>query len=663
MKNGIEKILKKIGSLSKGDIVYLLEGSKKGFNVLSLVGNISIDSKIFSTFNKLITRKKIPTLSEIKKSRSFTALKKNDGIKTIYRETIAENKDYTFTLVILAKTKLENSKLLQKKLSSSIKLLNKNLEPGSGETKTKKKEAAETKQTRPGEHEQIFNELTGSIRPVLYSLKPDASVYLYISESVRTLFGYSPEDIYKEKHLISRAIDKENINDFNMFIKKVCGGEGAFIEYKIKDRFGKENWIRQSGTPIFKNGKMVHIVGMMDEVTDEIKTKIKLRNAEERFSLLIDTADDLIFVLNGFGYFSMINKNGANTLGYTPDDMIGHHFLEFIDKEDESKIAMAFNEILNSDKVTTFEAVFLDRYDKRITFEIHAKPLVTENQVSGMISIGRNITDRKSDEQKIRDLNVKLIEANRIISIERERARHKIGVLEEVNKLKGEFISNISHELRTPLASVVGFAETIASDPDLPQETVHEFSSIILSEGKRLAKLINDVLDFSKLESGEDELKLEKIDLVNVINDVVTLYREQIDKKNLVLTKDFSNEEINISADKKRMNQVFANLISNSIKFTNAGGRISIIATDYGREVEIAVTDTGIGIPEKDLPKLFQKFSKILKPGMPITGTGFGLVAVKQIIDLHKGLIRVTSEEDKGTTFIVRLPKQQNNRG
>ena len=97
------------------------------------------------------------------------------------------------------------------------------------------------------------------------------------------------------------------------------------------------------------------------DIDDRRTVFIVTDRTNDRF--LIDTADDLIFVLNGFGYFSMINKNGANTLGYTPDDMIGHHFLEFIDKEDESKIAMAFSEILNSNKVTTFEAVFLDRYD------------------------------------------------------------------------------------------------------------------------------------------------------------------------------------------------------------------------------------------------------------------------------------------------------------
>lgn len=664
MKNGIEKLLNKIGSLSKGSAVYLLESSKKGTNVLSFTGRSIADKKKFAELNKLITRKRAPSLTEIKKSTSFATLAKKSGFINIYRERIFKSKERRIFLVIFTKTKFEDSKSLQKKLVGTIKSVIKNI---SGEhdkiNSGTQKKASPGKNTKHEELEHIFAELAGSIRPVLYSLNPITSEYLFISESVRTLFGYSPEDIYNNKFLISRSIDKDSLNDFNIFMEKLRSGEGASVDYKIKDRFGKENWVRHFGTPIFKSGKIIHIIGMIDEITEEIILKAKLHNTEERFRLLIDTADDLIFVLNGFGYFSMVNKNGANTLGYTPEEMIGRHFLEFIDKEDESKIANAFNEILKSNKVTTFETVFLDRFDKGVTFEIHAKPLITDGEVSGMISIGRNISGRKSDEQKIRELNVKLIEANRIISIERERARHKIGVLEEVNKLKSEFISNISHELRTPLASVVGFAETIASDPDLPKETLVEFSNIILSEGKRLAKLINDVLDFSKLESGEEEIKFEEVDVVSTLNNVADLFQEQINKKNLVLTKEFSHESVIISADNKRLNQIFTNLISNSIKFTNPGGRISLIVSDYGKEVEFAVTDTGIGIPEKDLPKLFQKFTKIQRPGVSITGTGFGLVAVKQIVDMHKGLIRVKSQEEKGTTFIIRLPKQQYNRG
>ena len=505
--------------------------------------------------------------------------------------------------------------------------------------------------------EQLLKESIGSIQAVLYSTSADGSEYYFITDAVRQLFGFTPEEIYENKFLILRTIAKEHFGTFKKFIEKIRAGESSIVEYKMKDRFGKEHWVKHSGVPILRGGKVIRIVGIILDITEEKITRLKLENSEEKFRMLIDTADDLIFILNGFGYFNMVNKNGANTLGYKPEEMIGKHFLDFIDKEDEPKIAEAFSKILTTQEKIVFEAAFVDRYDKSITFEIHSKPMIVDGEISGMIGIGRNITNRKIDEQKIRDLNAKLIEANRIISIERERARQKISLLEELSKLKSEFISNISHELRTPLASVVGFAETIATDEDLPRETIKEFSEIILSEGRRLAKIINDVLDFSKLETGEEELKKEEFEIKTLVDETAAEFSEDIKKKEIVLTKEYPEKEVKIYADKKRIKQALSNLISNAIKYTPNGGRISLMISDYDKEMEFTISDTGIGIPEKEIPKLFQKFSKIYRPNAPVSGAGMGLAVVKQIVDLHKGIIRVKSEENKGTTFIIRLPK------
>ncbi len=511
--------------------------------------------------------------------------------------------------------------------------------------------------TNEREIQNIYNETISSISSVLYSTSPDGTKYNFVSEAVRTVFGYPPEEVYKNKTKILRSIAPAYFGNFKKFIGELRQGKEASIEYKIHDRFGKEHWVRHSGAPIFKNNEVSRIVGIIQEITEEKTTQLRLENSEDRFRMLIDTADDLIFILNGFGYFSMVNKSGATALGYAPEEMIGRHFLEFVDKEEEQKVVEAFTKILESSGITIFEAYFLDRFDKSVLFEIHARPVLVDGVVSGMLSIGRNITRRKNDELKIKELNAKLIEANRIISIERERARHKITVLEELNKLKSEFISNVSHELRTPLASIVGFAETIYFDLDISKDTLKEFSNIILTEGRRLAKLINDLLDFSKLESGEEELHREKVDITDVLEKVLLSFESNFNDKNLILSKEYSQNELQISADRERLKKVFSNIISNAVKFTNAGGRISVFIQDFGKEIEVAISDTGIGIPERDLPNLFQKFGKVTRPGAQLTGAGFGLVSAKQIIDLHKGFIKVRSEENKGTTFIIRLPK------
>lgn len=639
----IDKILEEIQLHTKCDAGYILKNENNVLSILSSFGINSFEAADMVELNNLISVRNV-SLKDIYKSEHFLNLSKLYGFVSIIREKILEQGNCTYHFVLLSKSKLPDSKKLYTILSPNINTL--------------KKEIVNLTLDRNVAIEQLYQEALATIPTVVFSTNSDGSEYYFITEAVRNLFGYSPQEIYDNKLLILRSIDQEHFNKFKDFIEKLRTGEVGTVEYRMKDRFGKEHWVRHSGIPIIRDGKVVRVVGMINEISEEKITQLKLESSEERFRMLIDTADDLIFILNGFGYFNLVNKNGASALGYVPGEMIGKHFLEFIDKNDEAKIAEAFSRILSSNDVTTFEAVFLDRFDKGVTFEIHAKPMISDGEVVGMISIGRNITNRKLDEKKIRDLNAKLVEANRIISIERERARQKINVLEELNKLKSEFISNISHELRTPLASIVGFAETIISDPDLPKETTKEFIEIILSEGKRLAKLINDVLDFSKLESGEEELKKENFNIPDVLNEVLKHFSQQIEEKELKISKDFPDKEVIIFADKARISQVFYNLISNSVKFTHNGGRISLILTDYGKEIEFTIIDTGIGIPEKDIPKLFQKFSKIQRIGAPLTGAGFGLVSVKQIVELHKGVVRVKSEENKGSTFIVRLPKQ-----
>lgn len=761
MNNGTDKLLKKICSLTKCDAAYILNKEGRSIRLVGSLGVVKAEEKDLNSFNRLVVSGGLMT--EIKKSKSFIAIKKVNGFSSFYKEKFEDGgKDYS--LILFAKDKLPDSKTLhiqiaplltadknlpenivrQKKDESKISLAeinapylitNSSLDSieATGELaglfKTGQKEityqffqsakffdkdnnilafeklpfidAAKNRTnvvnfqlkyqsdnyekvfnvnsfllnggekvisffadvTEIAALEQSFKETISSIPSVLFSTSADGSEYYFITDAVRNLFGYSPAEIYNNKFLILRAINEDDFHRFRGFVEKLRNGELASVDYKMRDRFGKEHWVRHLGIPIIKNNVVVRVVGMINETTDEKIIQLKLQNSEEKFRMLIDTADDLIFILNGFGYFSLVNKNGAKALGYIPDEMIGKHFLEFVDKEDESKIAEAFAQILSSTEVTTFEAQFLDRYDKAITFEVHAKPFVTDGEVSGMISIGRNITDRKLAEQKIRDLNAKLVEANRIISIERERARHKITMLEELNKLKNEFISNISHELRTPLASIVGFAETISSDPDLPKDTIKEFGDIILSEGKRLTKLINDILEFSRLEAGEEELHKENLELLKLLDECTSLFAIQVKDKELALSKEYPENEILINGDRDRLAQVFNNIISNAIKFTHKGGRISVMVHDFGKEIEIAISDTGIGIPEKDIPKLFQKFSKIYQAGAPVTGAGFGLAKAKQIIELHKGVIRVKSEVEQGSTFIIRLPKQQHTRG
>ncbi len=503
-----------------------------------------------------------------------------------------------------------------------------------------------------------YNQALENVDVVLYSMKADGSSFDFISPAVIKIFGFNPEDLIQNKITLLKKIRRSEYPKVRKFLADLQDGKPSVIEYGIVDSKGEERFIRHSGIPIVQQSKIEKIVGAIIDVTSEVQLRENLRYSEEKFKLLMETMEDLIFTLDDKGNFLLINKNGSQLLGYTVEEMLGRHFLEFVAEDNKSEVAVAFQDILKSDNVVRFEAKLLDTMGQEIIFEIQARSIKSGNKINGMMAIGRDMTQRIKYEQELKDLNSKLIEANRIISIERDRAKEKISLLEELNRMKNEFISNVSHELRTPLASIVGFAEAISSDAEMPRETITEFNNIIYSEGKRLARLINDLLDFSKLESEGEHLEKTDFDLVPVLKEVVESFTQQAEEKGIVLNASVPEAEIILHGDKERIKNAIAHVVSNAVKFTNKGGRVSIMLNNFLHEVEIIISDTGIGIPKEDIPKLFQKFSKVNRPGNQIPGAGIGLAMTKKIIDLHNGLINVKSKVNEGTTFIIRLPKK-----
>ena len=389
-------------------------------------------------------------------------------------------------------------------------------------------------------------------------------------------------------------------------------------------------------------------------------------NWEDNFNRLLTISSDLIFILDKDGCFLRVNNLGAMMLDYSETEMIGKHFLDFVEPEKKIEVSIAFSKMLLSERVIKIKTTLITRSNKKVPVEVAGRTIVRDENVIGMLGICKDFTKQDRFEDELKKLKPRLIEAHRLISLERSRKWQHNSLIEELDRLKNEFVSNISHEFRTPLASIIGFSETIVSDPDLPEEMKAEFNVVILNEGKRLTKLINDILDLSKIQIGKLTLNRTIFDLKKVLNKLVESSRPSANEKQITIEFEHSKGETLLDADKEKLEQAFESLLSNAIKFTNEDGRIKVILNNLSEEVEVIISDTGIGIAEKDLPYIFQKFYRVSRPGTEIPGTGIGLVFVKQIIDLHKGLISVQSELGNGTTFIIRLLKNisiKNNRG
>ncbi len=451
----------------------------------------------------------------------------------------------------------------------------------------------------------------------------------------------------------------------SVFVKELFSGRNNGNSYFMllfsKDKNNFSEQILSPVTPMIDD--LSDLVRNYDGNLQSILTTkpSKLNQASPYYDQLLrsffEASEDLVFVLDIEGCFINVNEYGAACLDYEVSELLGSHLIELVASRNKSVLAKSFQKILEEDKLVTFEAVLLSKFGNEIIFQLNCKSIRNDENVIGVIGVGKNITELRNYEEKIHDLNLRLIEANRIVSVERQRSKRQKAILTELNRMKSEFISNISHELRTPLASIIGFSETISSDPNMPDEMKMEFNNIILNEGKRLAKLINDVLDISRLEGGQIALTKSEFDIVKLIEEAISVNQKLIEEKEIILRKELPSEAVVLNADKEKIFRVFTSLINNASKYTPLKGRIVIAAQSLYKEFEVTISDTGIGIPEKDLPFIFQKFYRINRPGSEVSGTGLGLVFVKQIVDLHKGFITIQSEINKGTTVILKLPK------
>ncbi len=233
---------------------------------------------------------------------------------------------------------------------------------------------------------------------------------------------------------------------------------------------------------------------------------------------------------------------------------------------------------------------------------------------------------------------------------------HDVSQKREIDRMKSDFISSVSHELRTPLTSIKAYTETILCDSNMPEETRIEFLRIIDEESDRLSNLIEALLEISLIESGTVKFVREPVDVSAVINQVLSALQPLADQERIELKLDIADGLPELQGDKGKIRSAVTNIVNNAIKFTPEQGQVAISARIQGKQLLISVSDTGIGIPKEELPKIFGRFYRVHQPGKQIQGTGLGLAIVKEIVMMHDGRIEVESEEGLGTTVSMFLP-------
>lgn len=229
------------------------------------------------------------------------------------------------------------------------------------------------------------------------------------------------------------------------------------------------------------------------------------------------------------------------------------------------------------------------------------------------------------------------------------------GELKSTEKIKNDFISSVSHELRTPLTAIKGWSETIKNSAGEDKELVEKGMDVIISESERLSALVEEMLDLSRLQSGQMSFKIEKIDILAELAEAVIIYEETAKNSGKELIYEEPSQLPLVMGDGNRLKQVFINILDNALKYTTSGGKVKVSAEYSDGYIKIAFADNGRGIPQAELDKVKDRF---YKASNSTRGSGVGLAVADEIVRKHNGLMAIESEEGKGTTVTIMLPAE-----
>lgn len=361
----------------------------------------------------------------------------------------------------------------------------------------------------------------------------------------------------------------------------------------------------------------------------------------------LDLSIDMFCTAGFDGFFKTLNPAFEKTLGFTTAELLAKPYLEFIHPDDRVATGAEDDRLENREVTIAFENRYLCKDGSYKWFMWNAIAVPEQELI---FAIARDITERKRAEEERQRFTASLEAANRELELrnrEVERATH----------LKSRFLASMSHELRTPLNAIVGFSDLLADGtPGELNVKQKRFVDHIKKGSAHLLQLINDILDLSKIEAGQLELRCEDFQVRDALPEVLSTIRPLAMAKNIQVQHK-PDVDGTVYADRVRLKQVLYNLLSNAVKFTPKSGRISIECVEEGNFVRLSVTDTGIGIRAEDQAVVFEEFRQVeSSSGTTHEGTGLGLAITKRLVEQQGGKISLDSEPGKGSRFTFTLP-------
>lgn len=467
-------------------------------------------------------------------------------------------------------------------------------------------------------------DLAGIIKVLSPSIKhfSDFNADELVGKPVIDLY-YNPDD---RKKLLQKLNKKGEVRDYEIRLKTK---KGAIKYASINARL----ILNSEGIPD-------HIDGALRDITERKLAEESLKQSEQRLRDIMFSTMDWVWEVDEKGRYTYSSQRDVDLFGVAAEEIIGKTPFDFMLPDEAERVALIFSEIAAKKMpIVDLENWNIGKDGKRICLLTNGVPIIgSEGQLLGYRGVDKDITDRKLAELEL--INAK------------EKA-------EESDRLKSAFLSNMSHEIRTPLNSIIGFSELLADDY-FDQEQKKEFISNIIINGNNLLTIVSDIMDISKIETGQVDIRKSKVMTSRFLDEVRMQHIRKANEKGLILKCvcqcNDTNHDAFILTDPERLRQIFNNLISNALKFTSEG-YIEIGCRPIGDKIEFHVKDSGIGISPEFHDKIFERFRQVENSTTrKYGGNGLGLAISQKLIELMGGNIWLESEAGKGSSFYFTLP-------
>ncbi len=499
---------------------------------------------------------------------------------------------------------------------------------------TKIKEAEEAKK----ESEELYRTVVESMAEGLLITDIDDTI-IFSNKRMGEITGYQVYEMIGKKgyELFLEPKDRNLILEKN---KMRASNSSDTYEIQMRKKDGSRWWARVSGTP-YKNskGEIIGTLGVLNDISDFKLAQKLVKDSEDRYRSVVEQVNEVIYQTDSSGKLIFVNSYWTDLSGYKINESVGKQITDFFEDDVKKQISKEIISIVFNKKEFAKTEVLLKTKSKSLKWvEISAHLTREQNKIIGISGTITDIHERKLAEEE-------LVKA-------KERA-------EESDRLKSVFLAQVSHEVRTPLNVVLNY-NSIVSDiiqEKLPGELEAELMAID-NGGKRLLRTIDLILNMSLIQTGNYNVKIEKVDIKDLLQRLINEFKSIAKEKNLGLSIIYNDINTSVLGDEYTLTQAFQNLLDNALKYTEQGKVEIKISDDKNGKVIVDVIDTGIGISEKYIPNLFKPFSQEEEGySRKFEGNGLGLALTKKYIELNEAEIKVKSKKGEGSTFTVVLNK------